>query len=153
MQDILNTIMTISPAWQWLIAGLIIILLELILPGVYLLWLGVASLCVALTCSFLDISLMTQFLVFAGSSFILVTIAYIYFKKRPISSENAYLNERMSSYIGREVELLTAIKNGTGRICVDDTFWVVEGAELPQGTLCTITGIRGMRFQVIRVGD
>ncbi len=139
--------------WLWLMAGLITMVCELILPGVYLLWLGFAALCVSLITCVFDLSIISQVISFAAFTTFFIFSAVYYFKRSSISSDDIFLNERMKGYIGQQVILHTSITNGTGRIYIDDTFWVVEGAELPEGTLCTITGIKGMRFLVIRVGD
>jgi len=36
--------MSVSPALVWLVAGLVLLVLEMLVPGVFMMWLGIAAL-------------------------------------------------------------------------------------------------------------
>ena len=55
----------INPMMLWLIAGALLILFEIILPGVYLFWIGIAALMVGGVLSVIDLSIILQILLFA----------------------------------------------------------------------------------------
>lgn len=55
----------INPMMLWLIAGALLILFEIILPGVYLFWIGIAALMVGGVLTVIDLSIILQILLFA----------------------------------------------------------------------------------------
>ena len=55
-----------DPMMIWLIIGALLILLELIAPGVYLFWLGIAALVTGFLLKVVDLSLTMQILSFAA---------------------------------------------------------------------------------------
>ena len=56
---------TINPMMVWLIIGALLILFEIILPGVYLFWIGIAALIVGFILNFIPLSITIQILLFA----------------------------------------------------------------------------------------
>jgi len=68
--------------------------------------------------------------------------------KHPPTSDQPFLNQRGSEYVGRTLTLTEAIKNGIGRIRIGDSSWRVEGPDCPVGTLIEVVGIEGTRLQV-----
>ena len=52
-------------AWNWLIAAMLLFILEVVAPGVFLMWFGVAALVVGLIAMTFDMSLLAQALIFA----------------------------------------------------------------------------------------
>ena len=149
--DIIQTFIDgLSSQWCWLIAGTLFISLEILLPEVYLLWLGLAALSVASITFFISIDLPQQVIVFTLSSLVLIILSRRLLKREKKSDykNSDHLNERMQSYIGREVTLTSPIINGKGRIKIDDTLWIVTGPELAAGELCIITEAHDMVFKV-----
>lgn len=100
-----------SPVVNWIIAGLALSLLELIVPGVYLIWFGFAAFVVGIAVYFLPIELTTQLIVFAIASGIFAVIGvavYRYvFSKAQVPAEYKKLKQHRrticwaASYGGR----------------------------------------------------
>lgn len=67
-----------SPVVNWIIAGLMLSLLELIVPGVYLIWFGFAAFIVGITVYFLPLEFTTQLIIFAIASVFLPLSAWPY---------------------------------------------------------------------------
>ena len=63
-----------SPVVNWIIAGLMLSLLELIVPGVYLIWFGFAAFIVGVTVYFLPLEFTTQLIIFAIASGVFAVI-------------------------------------------------------------------------------
>lgn len=61
---------------EWLIVGLALVLLELFVPGTYLIWFGFAGLLVAVLTSFFAWALITQVVVFTIFSFLFALIGW-----------------------------------------------------------------------------
>ncbi|MDP1732593.1 MAG: NfeD family protein, partial [Devosia sp.] len=69
--DIIEFIASYGP-WAWIVAGVILLALELVVPGGIVLWLGVAGIITGLASFFQPIGWPLQFLLFGGLSLVLI---------------------------------------------------------------------------------
>ncbi len=135
--------------WHWLTFALILIILEMLSPGVFLMWLGIAAGIVGLVMlAQPDLSWQIQMTLFA-----LLSIASIIFWRwvqthLKTESNDLHLNRRAEQYIGRTFNLVEPIVNGMGKIKVDDSTWKVHGEDAPVGTQVEVTGVEGVVFKV-----
>lgn len=133
----------------WLGLGLILIAAEVVAPGAFLLWMGIAAVVVALLVFVLPgLSLLAQVVLFVVLSVAAVLAYRKWFRKREEPSDRPLLNQRGLQMIGRTADLDQAIADGRGRIKLDDAFWVVEGPDLPVGTRVRVVAIDGMTLKV-----
>ncbi|MCU7835099.1 MAG: NfeD family protein [gamma proteobacterium symbiont of Taylorina sp.] len=144
----IESIYTQMEFWHWLTIAVVFIILEILSPGVFFLWLGLASAGVGIVMSFLpQLSWQSQFFLlacFSISSIILWRLFRKYFP--PQEAEVSHLNRRAEQYLGRSFTLVEPIVNGTGKIKVDDSTWRVKGEEAPLGTQVKIIGVDGIVF-------
>jgi membrane protein implicated in regulation of membrane protease activity len=125
--------------------------LEIVAPGVFLLWLGIAAAITGLIAYVAPgISWQWEGLIFAILSIIIVWGWRAYLRRHPTETELPMLNRRGEQYVGRRLTLDEPIVNGRGQIKVDDSTWRVEGADLPAGTPVIVTGVRGTILNVER---
>ena len=135
--------------WYWWVAGLVLIGIEVFMPGTFFLWMGVAAGVVGLGLLFWPgLSLDYQLLTFAVVSIGTVALWRIYLRKNPPESDAPALNRRGRQYVGRVFVLSEAIQNGTGKIRVDDTTWKVTGPDLPEGARVRVTAVEGTALEV-----
>jgi membrane protein implicated in regulation of membrane protease activity len=137
-------------AWSWMIAAAILFVLELMAPGIFFMWFGVAALVTGLIVFRYDISWQWQLLWFCGLSLASVLLANRYLRQHPLESERPLLNERAARLIGQSFDLIDPIVNGRGSIHSGDTIWRVEGPELPRGTRIKVVGVDGSVLKVER---
>lgn len=141
--------------WQvvtWAIVALVLIAGEALLPGVALLWLGVAAAVVFfLVLLFPGMSFLVQGTLFVVLSFAAVEVYRRYIRRHRPRDDAPTLNRRAAQLVGRVVPLERAIVNGTGRVQIADAFWEVRGVDLPAGTPVRIVGTDGMALQVEQV--
>jgi len=137
--------------WSWWIAGLVLLAAELIAPGVFLVWIGLAALIVGmLSLLFWDSSFwlwQVQAILFA----LLAVVATVVGRKLTLQhgeTDQPFLNQRAESLIGRTATLAEPIREGRGRIRLDDTFWLVNGPDLPVGTKVKVVASRGRDLTV-----
>ena len=110
----------------WLIAGLLLMLLEVVAPGVFLMWLGLAALGTGLVIQVADPGFAWQVVVFAAFAAVTIAIGL-----RVRSSRSAALvNTPASGLVGREAVALD-FHGQTGRVRVGDSDW---NARLAHGT-------------------
>ncbi len=130
--------------WHWWVAAIVLIVIEVFLPGTVALWMAVSAAVVGLLLLAVpDVTWETQFMVFAVLSVATVIGWRAYQLRYPTVSDQPTLNRRGEQYVGRVFTLDEAIVNGTGKIHVDDTMWKVEGEDLPEGTQVRVTGVEG----------
>lgn len=147
MQTILETILALG-VWNWMILAAILFTLELLSPGIFLMWFGAAAAVTGLVAFSYDISWQWQLLWFCGLSLASVLLAAKYLRRHPLSSERPLLNQRAVQLVGQSFELIDPIVNGRGSIKTGDTIWRVEGPELPKGARITVIGADGTVLKV-----
>jgi membrane protein implicated in regulation of membrane protease activity len=136
-------------AWTWIILGLVLIGLELLAPGVFLLWLGLAAILTGLADAALDLSWQASALVFAGFSIAAVILGRIVMRPHAQHDTQAgLLNQRGQALVGRVFTLETPIKDGEGRIRVDDSSWRVTGADRFAGAKVRVVRVEGTTLVV-----
>ncbi len=125
-------------AWTWWVLGLGMLILEIMLPGVFMLWFGIAAILVGTIGLMMgEASFWTwqvQFIVFAALSLVSVIVGRKYWYDIHPDSDQPDLNERGTQMVGRVSVLLEGLENGTGRIKLGDTVWRVVGPDLPAGS-------------------
>jgi membrane protein implicated in regulation of membrane protease activity len=139
-------------AWSWLIFGVVLLGAEILVPGNFLVWVGLAGVITG------GISLILweaswwgwqiQWLVFAVLSAISVFIGRRWLIRSNASSEEPLLNQRGASLIGRTADLIDPIVNGHGRVKIGDTVWIVTGPDLPAGRKVKVVGSHGSGLTV-----
>ncbi len=129
--------------WHWCLFGLLLVLLEMLVPGVFLLWIGIGALVTGgLVGIFGIVDWQVQSLIFVPLSFIALLLGRR-FIRWATPAEDGTLNRRLAIYVGRNAEVTQAIVNGQGRVHLGDTLWRVRGEDCPAGTQVTVTGVEG----------
>jgi membrane protein implicated in regulation of membrane protease activity len=136
--------------WNWLIFGFILMALELISPGVFLFWLGLAALLVGLVSFALHPFWQTQLLMFAVFAAIAVPV-WRGLANSNVSASNPFLNKRADALVGRVFTLEKPIIDGAGTVRIDDTIWRVAGPDAPAGSRVRIVHADGANLTVAAV--
>ena len=125
--------------WTWLILGLILAGLELIAPGIFIIWIAISAIFTGLLDFFFGFSWQTAFVVFSILSVISVfTGRYIDNLKRKAGDPS----EGTERFIGQIFSLTESIQDGYGRIRIGDSSWRVKSTEtIVKGTQVRIIGL------------
>ena len=145
--DILNSIGGYGP-WAWVVVGVVLLALELVVPGGVFLWLGVAGVITGLAAMFQPIDWAFQFMIFGGLSLVLIVAWLRYSKGRETQSDRPLLNRRAETFIGHVAVLDEPIRDGFGRLSLGDSVWRIAGPDLPAGQKLRITGAEGALLKV-----
>lgn len=134
--------------WHWLALGAVLMILEVMAPGVIFLWLGVAAMLTgALLWAVPNLPVEIQFIVFAVLSVVSVIIGRLIVGSRARESDHPELNQRGQQHVGAMYMLEDATVNGHGKVRVDDSLWAVEVGEgekeLPKGELVQVLDVKG----------
>ncbi|MPZ56518.1 MAG: NfeD family protein [Rhizobiales bacterium] len=135
-------------SWNWFILGAVLLVLELLVPGTFLLWLGLAALAVGIISRFIVWSWQLQLVAFAVFAVALIP-AWRYFARRADApSDHPMLNRRTDAYVGRIFTLEKPIVDGSGVVRIDDTVWRVVGPDCPAGSRVRVTQADGADLRV-----
>jgi membrane protein implicated in regulation of membrane protease activity len=135
--------------WHWWVLGLVLVVIEMVAPGFFLLWIGLAAGVTGLILVIVPgIGWQVQFLIFGILAIGSVVAARFYFRRNPIETDDATLNRRGSQYIGHVFNLDEAIVNGVGKVKVGDGWWRAEGPDLPAGERVKVVGVNGNMLKV-----
>ena len=135
--------------WYWLIAAVVMIILEMIVPAAWFLWMGVSAFVVGLLLYFIpSMPLLIQVVIFGVLSVVSLLLYKRYQKSNPTEKDEPSLNRRGEQYIGRIFTLQEPIVNGVGKVRVDDTTWKVRGMDMPAGMKVRVMSVDGTVFNV-----
>ncbi len=134
--------------WAWIVAGLVLLALELVVPGGFLLWMGISGIITGIVVLVWAIGWPLQWLIFGVLSLVSIALWVRWTRSRPTATDRPHLNRRAEQFIGQEVVLEHAIEQGFGRVALGDTVWRVSGADLPVGHRVRIVGYDGAVLKV-----
>ena len=129
--------------WVWLTLGLVLAGLEMLVPGVYLIWLALAAIVTGVLTLTLDLSLPVQVVDFVFLSLIIAFSAKRFLRDRPIESSDPLMNRRGARMVGETALVVQAIEHGSGRVKLGDSEWIARGPNIAVGERVRISGSEG----------
>ena len=129
--------------WVWMTLGLVLAGLEMLVPGVYLIWLGMAAIITGILTMGLDLSPAIQLIDFVFLSLIIAFTAKRMLGERPIESSDPLMNRRGARLVGETALVVQAIEHGSGRVKVGDGEWIAHGPNVAAGERVRISGTEG----------
>lgn len=130
-----------DPAVIWFLVGLGLLLLELVLPGLVILFFGVGAWVTALVCTFTNINLNFQILIFLVASLLGLVLLRKYLKNRFFNRTDKEIDDQLEEFIGRKGKALGDFKDGSGQIEFKGTNWSASCEEpVSKGDWVEITG-------------
>ena len=137
--------------WHWLALGALIAAVEILAPGVFFLWIGIAAVVTGLILLVLPmLPFSIQLLLFAVLSVASVYGGRRFFRVNETESDHPRLNRRAQRLIGQRFTLDEPTVDGRGRVRVGDGWWRVVSAEgdLAAGTTIRVAAVEGTTLQV-----
>ncbi len=136
--------------WGWFVIAILLFLMELTLPGFFLIWFGVAAMIVGLIVLFIPMAWPFQLLLLCVITPVLLLTTRLY-QKKLMPDDVTGLGNRGSRYIGETYLLEEDMLNGRGRIRIGDSSWAVQANEdLAKATKVRVTGVSGNTLLVER---
>ena len=135
--------------WVWFVAAGLFLLLELLSPGVFFIWLGIAAALTGVVDNLHDLPWQGELLLFAVLAVVSVVIGRrVYQGPAMEPQDNPYLNRRQLGYVGRSFTLKQPIVDGRGKLTIEDTVWEIEGPDLAAGARIKVTAVKDMTLLV-----
>ena len=139
--------------WDWFIAGGLLLVLEVLAPGVFMLWLGLAAMLVGAISMFVDWNWQAQFIAFAVFSVAAIPLWRRLSMQVGRTTDQPFLNRRAEALVGRILTLEKPIVDGSGTIPIDDTVWRITGADVPAGSRVKVVRVEGTALHVELIRD
>lgn len=143
-------VMEIGP-WLWWIVGLLLLGLEVLAPGTFFLWFGLAAIIVGTLAIVIDMPWQLEIVLFGLLSVTSVLVGRFYMRRQGSEGDEAGLNQRGARLVGRVFVLTAPISGGQGTVHLDDSVWRVSGQDCPAGTGVRVVGIDGSTLVVVPV--
>lgn len=126
----------------WLATAVILGVAELLVPGVFLIFLAIAAAIVAAaTLALPDLPFAAQIGAFGMWSVVTVMIGRRWYHDYPVETSDPLLNDRAGRLVGETVVVADAIVSGRGRVRVGDGEWPAAGPDAPAGTRMRIISV------------
>ncbi len=145
---LLELFQTYGP-WAWIVLGLVLLALELVVPGGYFLWLGTAGVVTGLLAFIPGLSWPWQVTIFGVLAIVIVIGWTLLTRNRKGTTDQPFLNKRAERYVGHEGIIAEPIKDGWGRLTLDDTIWRIAGPDLAAGEKVRVVGTDGAVLKVV----
>jgi inner membrane protein len=134
--------------WNWFIAAVVFFLVEILAPGSFMMWLGIAALLVGGISLGVEWAWQAQIIAFAVFSIAAIPAWRRLSRKVEAPVDRPFLNRRAEGYVGRTFTLDKPIVDGIGTIRIDDTVWRVSGPDCPAGSRVKIARAEGAELMV-----
>ncbi len=140
--------------WHWLVLGAALVGLEAVVPGLFLLWFGIAGVATGLLLLTPVLLLLptvpwqAQLLLFAVLSVISLLVARRLAARDGEGNDHPHLNQPGERSIGREYTLQEPIVDGHGTLSIQDSTWIIAGPDLPAGARVRVTAVAEGELQV-----
>lgn len=130
--------------YGWLALGLILAVAEIVIPGVFLIWLAGAALIVGLLTWVVPIGVPLQIVIFSALAIVAVFTGRRYLAANPVIPADPLMNDRGGRLVGEVVTVTSAIESGsTGRVRCGDSEWLAKGPPAAIGARMRVSGHQG----------
>lgn len=146
--------MFVNPVTIWLLIGLLLSLLELVVPGTYLIWFGFAAFAMSILMLAVPLGITAQLFWFALFSAVFAVFglyAYRYiFKRTQAPKEYQNLNDSAQQLVGRKVTVAEDTEDNQTKVKIGDSFWLAY-TEKPfkKGDTAKVTGVKDSLILII----
>ena len=138
----------LEPGWVWAIGGVLLLIAEIIAPGFFLIFIGVAAIATGAFALLFDLGLAAQLVLFGLYTTLAILIGKRWYGEPHILDENLRLNDPSRRLVGKTVVAAAAIDQHGGRVRVGDSEWNARGGPAEAGERVTITGVDGNCLKV-----
>ena len=146
--------MAVADYWWWMTAGAILMVLEIVTPGIFFMWIGIGAFITgAIAAAFPSASA-----ALLGFIFAVLSVISVFAGKKIMAGKkdepDSGLNNRMAQYVGQVYQVYEPVVDGRGKISVGDTLWLaVAETDIAAGTAVKVTGVRGTMLEVEPVNN
>ncbi|HET6196515.1 MAG TPA: NfeD family protein [Acetobacteraceae bacterium] len=135
--------------WYWWALAAVLLVFEMLLPGVVFLFIAIGAAVTGLTLLVASgASLEFQLAVFAIASVVSAVALRPYFKRLQNRTAEPSLNARGEALVGQIFVLDQPILAGRGRVKLGDGSWIVTGPDMVAGAKVRVAAVSGTELKV-----
>ena len=141
----------LPPGGWWIVAGILLVALELMLPGVFLVFVGAAAIATGAFVWAFDLGLTESLVLMALYTTVAVLIGKRLYARPAIDESDGMMNDLGLRVIGRGVTAVRDFEHGEGRVKLGDSEWSARGpSDVKAGDRLEIRAVEGTCLQVGR---
>jgi membrane protein implicated in regulation of membrane protease activity len=129
--------------WIWAIGGVLLLIAEIIAPGFFLVFVGVAAILTGFFTLLFGLGIAPQVTLFAIYAVLAVMIGKRWYGEPHGGDQRHSLNEPTKRLVGKTVVVVSAVDDHGGRVKVGDGEWNARGGPAAPGERVTVTGVEG----------
>jgi inner membrane protein len=133
----------IDSGWLWTIGGVLLLIAEIIAPGVFLVWIGIAAIVTGIFALLFGIGVAGQLGLFALYAVLAVMAGRRFYAVKGVEHSGPGLNNPSARLIGRRVVVVQPVDEDSGRVRVGDSEWSARGGPAEPGQKVRITAVEG----------
>ena len=133
----------IDSGWLWMIGGILLLAAEILAPGVFLVWIGIAAVVTGLFALLLGVGLAGQLGLFALYAVLAVLAGRRFYSVTGTEHSDPTLNNPALRLVGRRVVVVSAVDEDSGRVRLGDSEWSARGGPAEPGDKVRITAVEG----------
>jgi membrane protein implicated in regulation of membrane protease activity len=142
----------LKPEFIWCLVGIVLVLMEFMVPGLVVIFFGIGALAVGVLCLFVDISLNVQLIVFSATSVASLVLLRQWLKGVFMGHVKGRqeLNEEMREFVGETAVVKTKITPTVpGKVEFHGTNWIAAAEEdIEAGAVVEIVGKENITLKV-----
>jgi membrane protein implicated in regulation of membrane protease activity len=133
----------LEPGWIWAIGGVLLLIAEILAPGFFLFFVGIAAIATGIFTVLFDLGTAPQLALFAIYTALAVMIGKRWYAQPDTHHQGARLNEPAQRLVGKTVTVVDAVDEHGGRVRIGDGEWYARGGPAAVGERVTVTGVEG----------
>ncbi|TCP94951.1 hypothetical protein EDC44_11210 [Cricetibacter osteomyelitidis] len=140
-------------SWHWVVLGFVLLILEIIVPGVFFLWWGLAALVIATVMALIpSLSLTALSIAYAILALIFSVLWWKYQHRKDVQDQSqTSLNQRDHAMLGVKGRVEEINVDGIGRGHFGDTTWRIQGNNLTVNDVVEVIAVDGITLQVRKI--
>lgn len=150
--DLINLVASYG-SWAWVIGGVVLLGIELVMPGGVFVWFGGAAIVTGIVSFVFRTEWPVEWAIFGVLSVVGLAGWQLFRKNTPNTTDSPNLNERAARMIGERGFLSEPIVGGAGRIELGESVWRVSGPNLAVGQLVEVVSFKSNVLEVKAVDD
>lgn len=133
----------LEPGWIWTIAGILLLIAEVIAPGFFLIFIGAAAIATGIFTLLFDLGLAPQLVLFVIYATVAVMMGKRWYAQPHDGDQDHSLNDPARRVVGRVVTVVEPVDEHGGRVRLGDGEWSARGGPAAVGDKVKITAVDG----------
>lgn len=132
----------IDPRWAWWIAAVLLAVAEIVIPGIFLIWLAIAAAIAGTLALLLNPPMVVDVGLFAAAAVASIYVGRNLYRHNE-TAPDPLLNDRAARLVGTRVTICEAVSATGGRASVGDGSWPARGPDMAAGTVAVVVAVEG----------